>query len=88
MELIILNDGLYQLIPVTKEILDGIVLTSEIDCFDLCDILRVHLTMYHESWNTHIMKDGSGDFIGCICLVPLGILLCTFLFPYHLLGGY
>ena len=40
MELIILNDGLYQLIPVTKEILGDIKLFNEIDCFDLCDILR------------------------------------------------
>jgi hypothetical protein len=38
MDLIILNDGLFQLIPVTKEILDGIVLTSEVDCMDLCNI--------------------------------------------------
>ena len=43
MELIILNDGLYQLIPVTKQILDGIVITDKINCFDLCDILRLKL---------------------------------------------
>ena len=35
MELIILNDGLYQLIPVTKKIMEGIVITSEVDCFAL-----------------------------------------------------
>ena len=29
MELIILNDGIYQLIPVTKEILKGIEIISE-----------------------------------------------------------
>ena len=29
MELIILNDGLYQLVPVTKEILKGIEIISE-----------------------------------------------------------
>ena len=67
MELIILNDGLYQLIPVTKEILDGIVLTSEIDCFDLCDILRLKLTGYVDELNLHIMNDGSGSLIGCMC---------------------
>ena len=67
MELIILNDGLYQLIPVTKEILDGIVLTSEIDCFDLCDILRLKLTGYVDELNLHIMNDGSGSMIGCMC---------------------
>ena len=67
MELIILNDGLYQLIPVTKEILDGIVLTSDIDCFDLCDILRLKLTGYVDELNLHIMNDGSGSMIGCMC---------------------
>ena len=40
---------------------------KEIDCFDLCDILRLHLTTYHESWTTHIINDGSGHFYGCIC---------------------
>jgi len=67
MNLIILNDGLYQLIPVTKKMLEGIELLSEINCFDLCDILRLHLTGYAESINVHMMKDGSGDFYGCIC---------------------
>ena len=67
MELIILNDGLYQLIPVTKQIMEGIVITAEVDCFDLCDILRLKLTTYHEFVNRHVMNDGSGDFFGCIC---------------------
>ena len=67
MELIILDDGLYQLIPVTKQILDGIVLTSEINCFDLCDILRLKLTGYVDTLNLHIMNDGSGSLIGCMC---------------------
>jgi len=67
MDLIIFNDGLYQLIPVTKEIMEGIELISDLSCFDLCDILRLKLTGYAESINLHIMKDGSGDFIGCMC---------------------
>ena len=67
MELIIWNDELYQLIPVTKKMMEGIVLTADINCFDLCDILRVHLTSYVESINNHIMKDSSGTMIGCIC---------------------
>tara|TARA_R100001530_G_scaffold24898_1_gene20167 strand:+ start:158 stop:364 length:207 start_codon:yes stop_codon:yes gene_type:complete len=67
MDLIIFNDGLYQLIPVTKEIMAGIELMGEINCLDLCDILRLKLTGYAESINLHIMKDGSGDFIGCMC---------------------
>ena len=67
MDLIILNDGLYQLIPVSKQILDGIVLTSNIDCFDLCDILRLKLTGYVDTLNLHIMNNGSGTFVGCMC---------------------
>ena len=67
MELIILNDGLYQLIPLTKQMMEGIVITAEVDCFDLCDILRLKLTTYHEFVNRHVMNDGSGDFFGCIC---------------------
>jgi hypothetical protein len=67
MDLIILTDGFYHLVAVTKQMTAGMELFAKIDCFDLCDILRVHLTTYHESWNTYIMKDGSGDFIGCIC---------------------
>ena len=67
MELIILNDGLYQLIPVTKQMMEGIVITADIDCFDLCDILRIKLTGYVDTLNLHIMNDGSGSFIGCMC---------------------
>ena len=66
MDLIILNDGLYQLIPVTKQMMDGIVLTSEVDSFDLCDILRLKLTGYVDTLNLHIMKDGS-VLMGCMC---------------------
>ena len=67
MDLIILNDGLYQLIPVTKQIMEGIVITAELDCFDLCDILRIKLSGYVDTLNLHIMNDGSGSFMGCIC---------------------
>ena len=67
MDLIILNDGLYQLIPVTKKLMEGIVISSEIDCFDLCDILRLKLTGYVDTLNLHIMNDGSGAMIGCMC---------------------
>lgn len=68
MDLIILNDGLYNLVSVTKEMMQGIEIIAEIDCFDLCDILRLHLTTYHDApFNAHVMKDGSGNFIGCVC---------------------
>tara|TARA_R110002124_G_scaffold215602_1_gene381535 strand:+ start:172 stop:378 length:207 start_codon:yes stop_codon:yes gene_type:complete len=67
LDLIILNDGLFQLIPVTKEIMEGIVITAEVDCLDLCNILREKLSGYVDSLNLHIMNDGSGNFVGCIC---------------------
>jgi hypothetical protein len=69
MDLILLNnDELYQLVTVTKEMMEGISLLADVDCFDLCDILRLHLTTYHEPpFNVHVMNDGSGDFYGCIC---------------------
>ena len=66
MDLIILNDGIYHLIPVTKKLLDGIVLTSNVDCFDVCEILRLKLTGYVDTLNLHIMNDGSA-MIGCMC---------------------
>ena len=69
MDLILLNnDELYQLVAVTKEMTAGMSLLDEVNCFDLCDILRLHLTTYHEPpFNLHVMKDGTGDLIGCIC---------------------
>ncbi len=67
MDLIILNDGLYQLIPVTKEILGDVKLFNEIDCFDLCDILREKLTGYVDTLNLHMMNDGTGVMVGCMC---------------------
>ena len=68
MDLIILTDGMYHLVPGTKELTAGIELFSKINCFDLCDILRLKLTTYAElPTNAYIMNDGSGDFFGCIC---------------------
>ena len=67
MELIILNDGLYQLIPVTDKLLEGIELVTKVDCFELCDILRLKLTGYVDTLNLHIMNDDSGVFVGCMC---------------------
>ena len=66
MELIILDDGLYQLVPVTKQMMEHMSLLGELDLFDLCDILRLKLTTYHETINRHVMNDGSGYFFGCI----------------------
>ena len=70
MELIILNDGLYQLLPVSKEMMEGITLLDRVlvNCFDLCDILRLKLTTYYgDPMNAHVMNDGSGDMFGCVC---------------------
>jgi len=68
MDLILLSDELYQLVAVTKEMMEGILLLEKVDCFDLCDILRLHLTTYYEApYNVHVMNDGSGHFYGCIC---------------------
>ena len=68
MDLIILNDGMYSLVSVTKAMLSDIELFSSVDCFDLCDILRIKLTTYADyPLNIHMMNDGSGDFYGCIC---------------------
>ena len=64
MDLIILHDGLYYLIEVTKEMVQGAVYK---DCFDLCDIMREKLTVYDNEINKHLLKDGS-VFFGCVCL--------------------
>ena len=68
MDLILLNNNeLYQLVAVTKEMMEGISLLADVDCFDLCDILRLHLTTYHEPWNVYVMNDGTGYLYGCVC---------------------
>ena len=67
MDLIILNDGLYQLVPVTKKMTEHLSLLAEVDCMDLCEILRLKLTGYVDSLNLHIMNDGTGSLIGCMC---------------------
>ena len=66
MDLIILNDGLYQLLPVSTKMMENISLLSSLSCFELCDILRLELTGYVDTLNLHIMKDGS-SMIGCVC---------------------
>ena len=67
MDLIIFNDGLYQLIPVTEKMLKDVVILQDLSCFDLCDILRLKLTTYVESINIHMMNNSNNNFIGCIC---------------------
>ena len=89
MDLIIYNDGMYSLVPVTKAMLEHIKIMVEVDCFDLCEIIRLEFTVlgaikstyvtdlceiirlefttYVDSLNIHMMKNGSGNFYGCIC---------------------
>ena len=68
MDLIILNDGMYSLVPVTKAMLVDLVIYTKANCLDLCDILRLKLTTYHDApFNYHVMNDGSGYFFGCVC---------------------
>jgi len=63
MDLIILQDGLYYLITVTKEMTEGEVFKN---CLDLCDIIRAKLSVYDNNINKHLLKDGS-VFFGCVC---------------------
>ena len=68
MELIILIDEMYHLIPVTKAMLKDMMIVAKVDSFNFCEILRIKLTTYYDyPINQHVMNDGSGDFIGCIC---------------------
>jgi len=67
MELIIQEDGLFQLVVVTKQMTEHLSLLAPVDCLDLCEIVRIKLTTYVNSLNLHVMNDGSGNFYGCIC---------------------
>jgi hypothetical protein len=68
MELIILNDGTYSLVEVTKDMLSQLRIIAEVDCFDLCEIIRLTFTEYLDApHNLHMMKDGSGYLMGCMC---------------------
>jgi len=54
-------------VSVTKEMMEGVEILSDINCFDLCDILRLKLTTFVDSLNAHVMNDDSGYFFGCMC---------------------
>ena len=41
MDLLILNDGVFSLVPVTKAMLEHFKIYPELDCFSLCDIIRI-----------------------------------------------
>ena len=64
MDLIILNNDIYHLMPVTKQMLEG--LHTNVNFYELCDLLRLKLTTYYNEINIHSMNDGSGQWFGCI----------------------
>ena len=68
MDMIILTDGMYHLVPVAKEMLVNLKLFDDTIMYaDLCEILRIKLSTYYDyPINRHVMNDGSGDFFGCI----------------------
>lgn len=47
--------------------IEGIELFDGINCMDLCDLLRIKLTGYVDTINLHMMNDGSGAMVGCMC---------------------
>ena len=63
MDLIILHDGLYHLIPVNVELIADHIWK---DCFDLCDIVKDKITVYQTNINKHVLQNGS-FFFGCVC---------------------
>ena len=67
MDIIVLQEGLYHLYPVTKAMFVGAVRPEIVDCFSMCDILREKLAIYLSEENRHVMNNGSGYFFGCIC---------------------
>ena len=63
MDLIIFQDGLFFVVPVTVDLLAGEIWK---DCFDLCDILRDKLTVYNSDINQWLVGENK-IFFGCIC---------------------
>ena len=66
MDIIILNNGLYNLVPVTQQMLEGITLITKVNFYELCDLLRIQLTTYANDINVHSMNNGTGHFYGCM----------------------
>ncbi len=59
MELIIYNDGTYSLVEVTKQMIDHIKILADVDCFSLCDIIRLEFTEYLDY--VHVMTKKGYD---------------------------
>jgi hypothetical protein len=60
LDLILLHEGMYQLINVTPQLIAGETWT---DCFDLCNIVRKKLTLYDQEINRYVLKDGRFFFL-------------------------
>jgi len=67
MDLIILQDGLYEFIPATKEMFVGAIKPAIVDCFSMCEIVKNIQTTYLEIINKYVMVDSGAYFYGCIC---------------------
>ena len=62
MEIIIQDDGVFRLVEVTKQMLADIkIFANNINCFDLCDIIRLKLATYSDTLNQYYMNDGTGS---------------------------
>ena len=63
-----LGDLCYEVLePLRAHFDKAVTITSGYRSEALCDILRLKLSGYVDSLNLHIMNDGSGNFIGCMC---------------------
>lgn len=67
MELIIETDGLFHLVKLTEKMMEHIKLLNQVDCFELCNIVRLEFTTYYEPFNKYLMNNGTGNLYGCIC---------------------
>ena len=54
MDLIFFDNNLWQLVPVTKTMLQDLSIPKGVDCFELCEIITKNFTFKQE-------------FMGCIC---------------------
>ena len=43
------------------------LIIGQVNCIEMCEILRLKLTGYVDTLNLHIMNDGSGSMVGCMC---------------------
>ena len=61
MDIIVLHEGMYNLITLNYEFNFEIL-----DCFEYCDAFREAMSTYKDEINKWVMKDGR-YFFGCMC---------------------